>query len=177
MATASHSKTTGKSGKAPAAAKTAGARKAVDAVTLLKQDHREVEDMFAKFETARSENVKADLAEKICMALKVHTQIEEELFYPPAHEMLEEEIVDEAIVEHDGAKKLIAEIEAMGPDDHLFDAKVKVLSEMIDHHVQEEEKEMFPQARKSDMDLDAIGEQMAARKAELMGRFRGNGRS
>jgi hemerythrin superfamily protein len=103
--------------------------------------------------------------------LTAHATAEEELFYPRAREVLgdDEDLVDEADVEHASAKELIAQIEAGSPDDPLYDAKVKVLGEYIDHHVKEEEGEMFPKIRKSDLDLDAIGEEIAARKAELTG--------
>ena len=166
-------------GKAKSKTKTKGrARTAArqargnDAVALLKADHRQVEQWFAQFEKARDEQRKLELATSICNALKVHTTIEEEIFYPAfLEEAQDEDIHHEAIVEHDGAKKLIAEIEASGPDDDFYDAKVKVLSEMIKHHVKEEEQPggMFAEARKSGMDLAALGEQMAARKAELEG--------
>jgi hemerythrin superfamily protein len=145
---------------------------AQDAIALLKADHRQVEEWFEQFESTRSDSTKAQLAQQICQALTVHTTIEEELFYPAFLEATEEEdIHHEAAVEHDGAKKLIAEIEASGPQDDYFDAKVTVLSEMIKHHVKEEEKRegMFAKARQSEMDLAALGEQLAARKAELMG--------
>jgi len=141
-----------------------------DAVALLKADHRQVEQLFAQFEKARDDQRKLELATSICNALKVHTMIEEEIFYPAFLEAAEDEdIHHEAIVEHDGAKKLIAEIEASGPDDDFYDAKVTVLSEMIKHHVKEEEQPggMFAEARKARMDLAALGEQLAARKAEL----------
>jgi hemerythrin superfamily protein len=141
-----------------------------DAVQLLKADHREVEGWFSQFEKAANEGKKAELAQKIVTALKVHTQIEEELFYPASREFLkDDDIVDEAIVEHDAAKKLMAEIEGMQPSEEMYDAKVKVLQEMIEHHVEEEEKEYFPQVQKSEMDLKGLGEQMAMRKKELMG--------
>jgi len=138
---------------------------------LLKADHREVEGYFEAFEKARSDDRKQQLAEKICRALTVHTTIEEEIFYPAFLEATEEEdLHHEAAVEHDGAKKLIAEIESSGPDDDYYDAKVTVLSEMIKHHVNEEEKRdgLFAKSRQSEMDLEALGEQLAARKAELM---------
>ena len=141
-----------------------------DAIALLKADHRQVEDWFEQFEKARGDDRKLDLATKICNALKVHTMIEEEIFYPAFMEATEDkDLHHEALIEHDGAKKLIAEIEASGPDDDYYDAKLKVLSEMIKHHVKEEEQPggMFAEARKSDMDLDALGEQLAQRKAEL----------
>ena len=128
------------------------------------------ETWFEQFEKARYRDRKLELATKICDALTVHTTIEEEIFYPAFLEATEDkDLHHEAEIEHDAAKKLIAEIEASGPDDDYYDAKVKVLSEMIKHHVKEEEQPggMFAEARKSDMDLDALGEQMAARKEEL----------
>ncbi|HWV93464.1 MAG TPA: hemerythrin domain-containing protein [Vicinamibacterales bacterium] len=152
---------------------TRGSRRAgrEDAIGLLKADHREVEGYFEAFEKARSDDRKQQLAEKICRALTVHATIEEEIFYPAFLEATEEEdLHHEAAVEHDGAKKLIAEIESSGPDDDYYDAKVTVLSEMIKHHVNEEEKRdgLFAKSRQSEMDLEALGEQLAARKAELM---------
>jgi hemerythrin superfamily protein len=143
-----------------------------DAIALLKADHREVEQWFSQFEKARDAGRKLELATRICNALQVHTTIEEEIFYPAFIEATQdEELHHEAIVEHDGARKLIADIDASGPDDDYFDAKLKVLSEMIKHHVKEEEQPggMFAAARKSDMDLDALGVQLAERKAELAG--------
>lgn len=139
-----------------------------DAIALLEKDHREVEAMFEKFENLKSKAEKGKLAAKICAALTVHTMIEEEILYPPAHKKIEHDLVDEAIVEHSGAKQLIAEIEAMKPSEHLYDAKVKVLSEYIKHHVKEEREEMFPQLRKSGIDLQDLGEQLIQRKAELL---------
>src|SRR3954468_19138240 len=138
-----------------------------DAIALLKADHRKVEDLFEKYESARSK--KADIARKICMELTIHTIIEEEIFYPACREAgVESDMMDEANVEHDGAKVLIAELDAGSPDDDFYDAKVKVLSEEIKHHVKEEEKRggIFTGAREADLDLDALGEQMAARKEE-----------
>jgi hypothetical protein len=148
-----------------------GSSRATDAISLLKADHREVEGWFEQFEKTRSDDRKLELAGKICTALKVHTEIEHEIFYPAFLETTEEEdIHHEAEIEHDSAKKLIAEIEGSGPQDEYYDAKVKVLSEMIKHHVNEEEKRdgMFAKARQSEMDLEALGEQLAARKQELM---------
>ena len=142
-----------------------------DAIALLKADHREVEGYFEAFEKARSDDRKQELAEKICSALTVHTTIEEEIYYPAFLEATEEEdLHHEAAIEHEGAKRLIADIEASGPDDDYFDARVSVLSEMIKHHVKEEEQPegLFAKSRQSEMDLDALGEQLAARKAELM---------
>ena len=141
-----------------------------DAIALLKSDHRQVEEWFEQFEKARNDDRKLELAEKICKALTVHATIEEEIFYPAFLEATDDkEIHHEAEVEHEGAKKLIAEIEASSPDDEYYDAKVKVLSEMIKHHVKEEEKPggMFAEARDSEMDLDELGQQLAARKEEL----------
>lgn len=155
--------------RAKAKAKSNGSQ---DAIALLKADHRQVDEWFEQFEKARDADRKQTLATKICDALKVHTTIEEEIFYPAFLEATEDkDLHHEAEVEHDGAKKLIAEIEAIGPDDDYYDAKVKVLSEMIKHHVKEEEQPggMFAEARKSEMDLDALGEEMAARKSELEG--------
>ena len=142
-----------------------------DAISLLKADHDQVKKWFGEFEKARSDSRKQELAQKICMALKAHTIIEEEIFYPAFLEATEEkDIHHEAEVEHEGAKKLIEEIEAAGPDDDYFDARVSVLSEMIKHHVNEEEKRggMFAKARNSEMDLESLGEQLQQRKQEVM---------
>ena len=147
-------------------------KKSPDAIALLKADHRKVEEMFEKYESARSR--KAEIAHQICLELSIHTLLEEEIFYPACREAgVESDMMDEANVEHDGAKTLIAELEAGSPEDEYYDAKVKVLSEEINHHVKEEEKPggIFTQARKAGMDLDALGERLAARKKELMGRF------
>ena len=148
-----------------------------DAIALLKADHRQVEDWFEQFEKARDSERKQELATKICNALKVHTTIEEEIFYPAfLQQVKDEDLHHEAVVEHDGAKNLIAQIEAGSPADDYYDAKVKVLSEMIKHHVKEEEQRggMFSEAKDSNMDLKALGEQMAQRKAELMSEKKGS---
>jgi hypothetical protein len=142
-----------------------------DAIALLKADHRQVEGWFAELEKTGSDQRKQNLAERICAALKAHTIIEEEIFYPAFLEATgDEDIHHEAEVEHDGAKKLIAEIESAGPEDDYFDARVTVLSEMIKHHVKEEEKRggMFTKARQSEMDLAELGERLQARKSEVM---------
>jgi len=142
-----------------------------DAIALLKADHREVEGWFDDFEKTESASKKQKLADKICLALRVHTEIEEEIFYPACREAgLEDDMMDEADVEHDGAKKLIAEIEAGKAGDDHWDAKVHVLGEMIKHHVKEEEQRdgMFAKAKKADLDLGELGEAMQARKKELM---------
>jgi len=164
--TSGSSKRTTASRKSSASAKTLG-----DAIALLKADHRQVEQWFEEFEKARSDSRKSTLAANICAALTVHTQIEEEIFYPAFIEATQDEDTHhEAIVEHAGAKRLIREIEASGPQDDYYDARVKVLAEMIKHHVKEEEQPggMFAEARKSEMDLEALGEQMLARKKQLM---------
>ncbi|MGZ5922200.1 MAG: hemerythrin domain-containing protein [Rhizomicrobium sp.] len=140
-----------------------------DAIALLKADHREVEGYFSAYEGAKSAEDKKTIAVKICGALRVHAQIEEELFYPAARKATrDKDLLDEATVEHAGAKILIAEIEAMQPGMPLYDAKVTVLSEQIKHHVKEEEGELFPKVEESKLDLKALGKQMAARKDELM---------
>jgi hemerythrin superfamily protein len=158
------SKSAARKSRAPSA--TAGA---TDAIALLEADHREVDGYFDAFEAASDDAEKKALADKICLALKVHTQIEEELFYPPAREKTGDgDLIDEAIVEHTGAKTLIAQIEAMRPGQPLYDAKVKVLGEQVRHHVEEEETELFPEVRETKLDLEALGAKLAARKAELM---------
>jgi hemerythrin superfamily protein len=147
-----------------------GRAAATDAISLLKSDHRQVEQWFGQFEKSRSADKKAELAKKICHALKVHTTIEEEIFYPAYLEATaDDEMHHEAEVEHEGARNLIAKIEASGPDDEYFDARVTVLSEMIKHHVKEEEKRggMFSKARSAGMDLEQLGEQLRERKQEL----------
>ena len=156
----------------------AAATKALDAVALLKADHRKVEELSAKFEAAKGDGRKQALAQEICLELTVHTQIEEGIFYPACEGKVEEDLLSEAYVEHDGAKVLIAEIEAGGPNDEFYDAKVKVLSEMIEHHVEEEEARvegMFAQARKAGLDMDALGEQMAAEKERLVASYKASG--
>jgi hypothetical protein len=152
--------------------------KAKDAVALLKEDHRTVEELFAQFEKASGDGRKQKLATQICLELSVHAMIEEEIFYPACEGKVEEDLLKESYVEHDGAKLLIAEIIAGEPSDEFYDAKVTVLQEQIEHHVEEEEKRLeglFAQARKAGLDMDALGEQLAARKAELTSEFEANG--
>ena len=142
-----------------------------DAIALLKSDHRKVEGLFERFEKARDSASKQKLAQEICTELTVHATIEEEIFYPACKEAVEDDLEHEAYVEHDGAKVLIAEIAQGNPDDEFYDAKVKVLSEMIKHHVKEEEKPgegFFAQARKGDVDMDSLGERLQARKDQLL---------
>lgn len=142
-----------------------------DAIALLKADHDEVQQLFKDFEKASGDGRKEKLARKICRELTIHSMIEEEIFYPACEGKVDEDLLKEGYVEHDAAKLLIAEIEAGEPSDEFYDSKVKVLSEEIDHHIQEEEKRMeglFSQARKAGLDMDSLGEQLARRKAELM---------
>ena len=141
---------------------------APDALALLKADHELVQDLFDKFQKARTEKQKATLAEQICTELTIHAQIEEEIFYPAVREAIEDDdLMDEADVEHAGAKDLIAQIEASDPGEDHFDAKVTVLGEYIKHHVEEEQSEMFPKVRKAELELNELGSEMSARKAEL----------
>ncbi|MBV1690347.1 hemerythrin domain-containing protein [Novosphingobium sp. G106] len=145
------------------------AAKPADAIKLLKDDHKEVKTYFKQYETLEDDAERRALADKICMALTVHATVEEEIFYPAVREAIDDDdLLDEAEVEHASAKQLIAEIQAMDVNDRLFDAKVTVLGEYIDHHVEEEETEMFPETRESNLDLKALGAQMAERKAALM---------
>jgi hypothetical protein len=141
-----------------------------DAIALLRADHREVEELFEEFESAKGAR-KRKIAEQICNELKIHTMIEEEIFYPALRGKIEdEEMINEAFVEHDAAKVLVNDIMAGAPDDEFYDAKVKVLSEEVKHHIREEEKAkegLFAQARKADVDLVALRDQMLARKQEL----------
>jgi hypothetical protein len=142
-----------------------------DAIALLKADHRKVEELFESFEKAASDSRKQKLAHEICTELKIHTMIEEEIFYPAFRGKIEDSTLDEAYVEHDGAKVLVNDIEAGSAEDEFYDAKIHVLSEEIKHHVKEEEKPsdgMFAQCRKADVDLAALGEQMWTRKQELL---------
>ena len=141
-----------------------------DGLQLLASDHREVEGLFADFEKANGASAKEKLVRKICTELKIHSQIEEEIYYPAIRGKVEDADLDEAYVEHDSAKLLINELEAAEPDESFYDAKVKVLSELIEHHVKEEEKErdnLFQQTRAAEIDLVALGAKLAARKAEL----------
>lgn len=167
--------TSSKSTKKPAVSSPrAASTKAPDAIALLKADHAEVKACFKAYQKLVDSEAGADerqeLAEKICGMLTVHATIEEEIFYPAAREVLDDDadLVDEADVEHASAKDLIAQIRGMGPDDDHYDAKVKVLGEYIDHHVQEEQDEMFPKVKKAGLDTKAVGEELAARKEELM---------
>jgi len=142
------------------------------ALEMLEADHRKVEMLFDQYEEMKEgagEDEKRELSQRICMELKVHTQIEEEIFYPWARENMEEEdLIEEAQVEHQSAKDLIAQLEGAGEIDETYDAKVKVLGEYVKHHVQEEENEMFPKVESMQEELDELGQEMTARKVELM---------
>jgi hemerythrin superfamily protein len=142
-----------------------------DAFALLKADHKAVKSLFKEFEDLSEEGEdeeKAGLVQQICNELTVHAQVEEELFYPAVRAAIDDgDLLDEAEVEHASAKELIAQLNEMEPGDELYDAKVTVLSEYIDHHVKEEEEEMFPKAQKSDLDAKGLGDEMRARKQEL----------
>lgn len=157
-----------------AQAKTKSAPGATDAISILTEDHKKVKKMFTDFEklmkSENNEDEKGALVEKICEELIIHTQIEEEIFYPAVREAInDDDLMDEADVEHTGAKDLIAQLQEMEPGDDHYDAKVTVLGENIDHHVKEEQEEMFPKAKKTKLDLDALGEQMLERRQELQG--------
>ena len=147
------------------------AEKKLDAIALLKADHDQVEDLFKQYEKASGDGRKEKLAKQICRELTIHTTIEEEIFYPACEGKVDEDLLKEAYVEHDAAKVLIAEIEAGKPSDEFYEAKVKVLQEEIEHHIEEEEKRvegLFSQARKAGLDMDALGEQLESRKSELL---------
>ena len=153
------------------ATKSRSSDQSIDAIELLKQDHRAVEALFEEFEEAEDEQLAA-IAERVCQLLTVHAQIEEELLYPAAKEAFKDEeendLVNEATVEHASARELIAQIEDMSADDELFKATVKVLSEYIKHHVKEEEGEMFPKLKETELDLEELGGRLQDRKLALM---------
>ena len=155
-------------------AKTAAKTKAeADAITLLTDDHKKVKKLFKDFEKLKEDDGsakdKAALVKEICTELSVHAKVEEEIFYPAVREAIDDEdLMDEAEVEHAGAKDLIAQLESMKPGDDQYDAKVTVLGEYIDHHVKEEQEEMFAKAKKAKVDMAGLGEQIAARKEELL---------
>ncbi len=167
--TAAHSR------KKPVTARSPASR-SPDALKLLIADHREVKSLFQAYEKLVKASAQAAekqaIAQQICTALTAHATVEEELLYPAAYGVLPEtDLVDEAEVEHASAKDLIAQIEGMEPSDELYDAKVKVLGEYIDHHVQEEEKEMFPKLRKTELDLKDLGASLKSRKHELLAKI------
>ena len=176
MATAKKSQSASRSSKKTASSSRLTSRNGSDneAIAQLTEDHARVKKMFKQYDKlAQSESDESErqqLASMICAELTAHATAEEEIFYPAVRGVLDEvDLMDEAEVEHATAKDLIAQIQEASPDDELFDAKVKVLGEYINHHVQEEEGEMFPKVRKAKLDTVALGEQIAARKAEIMG--------
>jgi hemerythrin superfamily protein len=145
------------------------APKPLEAIALLRADHKAVDALFADYEKARAPSKKKALVSKICTELSVHAQVEEEIFYPAVKKALKDkELVPEAIVEQATMKDLIAQIEGKEPDGEMFDAKVKVLSEYVKHHVKEEHTEMFPKAKGTKLDMLALGAQMAERKKALL---------
>ena len=149
-----------------------------DAIALLKADHRKVEDLFAEFEAAKGAAKKQALVEKICTELSAHAVIEEEIFYPACRGKIEENLLNEGYVEHDGSKVLIAELIASAPREEFYDAKVKVLSEQIEHHVHEEEKRpegIFSQARAAGIDMDELGDRLTARKEAILAEYKTSG--
>ena len=149
-----------------------------DAIALLKEDHRKVEGLFEQFEKAKGDGRKEKIALEICKELTIHSMIEEEIFYPSIEGKVDEDLLKESFVEHDAAKVLIAEIEAGDPSDEFYDAKIKVLKEEIEHHVEEEEKPkegLFAQTRNADIDLKEIGERLAARKEALEAEIKAGG--
>jgi hemerythrin superfamily protein len=145
---------------------------AQDAIAMLMTDHKKVKKLFSDFDKlkeAGSEEDKSAIVSQICDELKIHTELEEEIFYPAVRKAIEDsDLMDEALVEHASAKDLIAQLEDASPDDELYDAKVTVLGEQIDHHVKEEEGDMFPKAKKAKVDTQALGATMLKRKIALM---------
>ena len=143
-----------------------------DAIAMLTADHKRVKTLFSEFDKLKeegSDEEKSAIVEQICNEMKIHAQLEEEIFYPAVREAIDDsDLMDEAIVEHAGAKELIAQLEEASPEDDLYDAKVTVLGEQIDHHVKEEEGDMFPKARKAKVDSEALGERMLKRRMALM---------
>ena len=153
--------------KTSATPKTTAAAK--DAIGLLRADHQAVSGLFADYEKTRSDVKKKSLVAEICTALSVHAQIEEEIFYPAVKAALKDKLlVPEATIEHGGIKDLVAQLEGLEPDGEMYDAKVKVLSEYVEHHVKEEQNEMFPKAKATSLDLVELGTRLAARKADLL---------
>ena len=141
----------------------------LDAISLLKADHKAVSALFTDYESARSSSKKKGIVAEICTALSVHAQIEEELFYPDVKLALKDKmLVPEATVEHAGVKDMIGQLEGIEPDGEMYDAKIKVLSEYVKHHVKEEQNEMFPKVKESSLDLAELGARMTARKSELL---------
>jgi Hemerythrin HHE cation binding domain len=149
--------------------KPSAATKVQDATALLRADHKFVSGLFEDYENASTKTMKRKLVNQICMELSVHAQVEEEIFYPAVKQALKDhEMVPEATVEHATLKSLIAQVEGVEPDGEMYDAKVKVLCEYVEHHVKEEQDEMFPKAKASKLDMMELGEKIATRKKELI---------
>jgi hemerythrin superfamily protein len=179
MATQAKTKASRASDRKSSRAKASSAKKEVRATStnafeLLEQDHRQVEEWFDEYnELQDGDQRRGELAEKICLALEVHARIEEEIFYPQAREASgDNDLIDEAIVEHATVKNLIAEIEEMELGEDLYNAKIRILGEMVKQHIKEEEEELFPELQSSKMDVEAVGKELAERKAELMAEMR-----
>ena len=151
------------------ARKNTATAKQQNALALLRADHKKVSELFAQYEKTRSSDKKRTIVADICTELGVHAQIEEEIFYPAVKAALKDkELVPEALVEHASLKSLIAEVEGVEPEGEMFDAKIKVMSEFVKHHVKEEQDEMFPKAEQTTLDMDDLGAQLAERKEELL---------
>jgi hemerythrin superfamily protein len=147
--------------------------KAKEATALLRADHKTVNDLFNEYEKSRSNVRKKQLVNMICKELTVHAQIEEEIFYPAVKAALKDkELIPEATVEHATLKDLIAQVKDKEPDGEMFDAKIKVLSEYVKHHVKEEQNEMFPKAKETKLDLMDLGVQLMERKEELLATYK-----
>jgi hemerythrin superfamily protein len=159
------------SAKTVPAKKAATARKPVvrnDAISILRADHKRVSDLFAQFEVTRSDNKKQKIVAQICTELKIHSQVEEEIFYPAVKAALKDkEMVPEATVEHASVKDLIAQVEGVPAGGEMYDARVQVMGEFVKHHVKEEQNEMFAKAKATKLDMTKLGEQIRARKQEL----------
>lgn len=146
--------------------------KSIDAIKLLKDDHKKVDGLFEDFEATKSDKKKKSIVDEICKELTIHAQVEEEIFYPAVQNALKDhELVPEAIVEHGSLKELIAAVKGVEPDGDMYDAKIKVMSEYVKHHVKEEETEMFPKAKSSKLDMGELGKQMFARKEQLLNEY------
>jgi hypothetical protein len=149
-----------------------------DALQLLADDHRLVEQLFEKYENARSASVQAKIVRQICEELTIHTMVEEQVFYPAVRDAVEGDMMDEAQVEHDSAKALIVSLQRAEPGEEFYEAKVSVLKEQVEHHVYEEERQrgsMFAQVRKTDVDLEVLGQEMAALKQQLQEQAKAGG--
>jgi hypothetical protein len=149
-----------------------------DALQMLADDHRKVEELFEKYENARGASAQAKIVRQICEELTIHTMIEEQVFYPAVRDKVEDDMMDEAQVEHDSAKALILSLLRAEPGEEFYKAKVSVLKEQVEHHVYEEERQrgsLFAQVRKADIDLDALGQEMAALKQQLQEQARAGG--